>query len=66
MAIFDKRYSAVRTPDMAKRFAALESHVIYLQERVEFYATNNDKTIRDLKAKNDVLEKRIAALENNK
>lgn len=59
MAVCDKRYSVVRSSDPAKRLAALEAHVIYLQERLEFYADNNNKIIRELKQENEALKKQI-------
>jgi hypothetical protein len=59
MAICDKKLTTGSSKDMARRVAALEAHIIYLQERLEFYASNNDKTIRELRQDTEALKKQI-------
>lgn len=59
MAVCDKKYTAGGSKEPLSRIAALEAHIIYLQERLEFYASNNDKTIRELKQEAEALKKQI-------
>jgi hypothetical protein len=64
MAVCDKKYTAGGSKEPLSRIAALEAHVIYLQERLEFYAGNNDKAIRELKKENEALKEKIKREEN--
>ena len=59
MAVCDKKYTAGGSKEPLSRIAALEAPIIYLQERLEFYASNNDKTIRELKQEAEALKKQI-------
>ena len=56
MAVCDRKY-APRSTESAKRLSELEAYVIYLEERLEFYASKNDKKIRDLEAEVAELKK---------
>jgi uncharacterized protein YceH (UPF0502 family) len=58
MAVCDRKY-APRSSDPTRRLAELEAYVIYLEERLEFYASKNDKKIRDLESEVAELKKQI-------
>jgi hypothetical protein len=53
MAIFDKKYFP------SGKIAELEAYIVYLQERLDFYASKNDKKVRELEAEVAELKKQI-------
>lgn len=53
MALFDRKYAP------CGKIAELEAYIVYLQERLDFYASKNDKKIRDLEAEVAELKKQI-------
>lgn len=48
MAVFPRRYGRSRGNDKAA-VVALEAHVKYMEEQIEYYASLTTKTILDLK-----------------
>lgn len=50
MAVFPRRYGRSRSSDTAA-IVALEAHVKYMEEQIEYYASLTTKTILELNAK---------------
>lgn len=61
MAVFPRRYG--RSRENGKTATnALEAHVKYMEEQIEYYASKTEKTILDLKKKVEDQDKTIAEL----
>lgn len=58
MAVCDRTYVARGKP------SDIEAYVIYLQQRLEYYAEQNEREKRELKAQCAALQKELAALKN--
>ena len=61
MAVFPRRYGKSRGGGV-DTVAALEAHVKYMEEQIEYYASQTGKVILDLKKKVEDQEKTIAEL----
>lgn len=61
MAVFPRRYGRSRGNGKTA-IDALEAHVKYMEEQIEYYASQTGKTILDLKKKVEDQEKTIAEL----
>ena len=61
MAVFPRRYGKSRGSDKAA-VVALEAHVKYMEEQIEYYASLTTKTILDLNTRVEEQEKIIAEL----
>lgn len=49
MALFGKQFQSPAGGDAQRRLAALEEHIRYMQEMLEFNARQTEKTLGDLK-----------------
>ena len=58
MALFDKKYAP------RGKIAELEAYVVYLKEKLDFYASKNDKKIRELESEVAELKKQIKEQES--
>ena len=61
MAVFPRRYGRGRGNDKAA-VVALEAHVKYMEEQIEYYASQTTKTILDLNTRVEDQAKTIAEL----
>ncbi len=48
MAIFGKRLGSSRRGDLKERVTALEEHVRYMQEMLEYYARQTEKKLESV------------------
>ena len=62
MAVFPRRYGRSRGNDKAA-VVALEAHVKYMEEQIEYYASLTTKTILELNTRIVECEKIIAELQ---
>lgn len=64
MAVFPRKYGRSRGSDKGA-VAALEAHIKYMEQQIEFFASQVNKEILELRGKIEEQEKTIAELKGS-